>query len=434
MVSTSIQSSSLMERDRTCIWHPFTQMQTARPPIPIEKAKGLYLYSEDGKSYLDGISSWWVNLHGHAHPYLSEKIKAQSKLLDQVIFADFTHTPAVDLASRLLALLPGNMSKVFYSDNGSTAVEAALKIALQYWQNQNSKTDKIKVICFKNSYHGDTFGAMSAAGKNEFNKPFWKHLFEVESIDPPTLGQEPQSLRQLQTILNKGKAACFIFEPLILGSGGMIIYPASGLNAILQLCRQHDILTIADEVMTGFGRTGTLFACEQLSERPDLICLSKGITGGFLPLGVTACTERIYHAFLGDSLKQAFLHGHSYTANPLACASALASLDLLQQQTCTLQRQMISLCHASFCKKWKGHPKLKRCESLGTILALEYRSTQPSSYFQSLRDRLYHFFLDRGILLRPLGNVLYVLPPYCIQEEELDFIYSQIVCTLEGNL
>lgn len=430
-MATTIVTDSLVQRDRSCIWHPFTQMQTARPPIPIVKGKGLYLYAEDGRQYLDAISSWWVNLHGHAHPYIIDKIKTQADLLEHVIFADFTHAPAVDLGSRLLSILPGKMSKVFYSDNGSTAVEVALKMALQYWYNKN--INKTKVICFNNSYHGDTFGAMSAAGRNGFNKPFWKQLFDVESIDLPAKGQEDQSLKQLQSILNKGEAACFIFEPLILGSGGMTIYSGSGLDSLMQCCRQHEVLTIADEVMTGFARTGTLFACEQIKERPDLICLSKGLTGGFLPLGVTACTEKVYNAFLGSHLQQAFLHGHSYTANPLACSSALASLDLLLENRCIIQRKMIETYHRAFCEKWKSHPKLQRCESLGTILAVEYKA-EGASYFQPIRDRLYEFFLSKGILLRPLGNVIYVLPPYCIQPQELELIYNQIILTLEGDL
>lgn len=429
-MATTTFPSSLIEKDRACLWHPFTQMKLARSPIPIVRAKGVYLYGEDGRSYLDGISSWWVNLHGHAHPYIIEKIKAQAEQLEHVIFADFTHAPAVELASRLLSILPGRMSKIFYSDNGSTAVEVALKIALQYWHNQH--IPRSKVICFKNSYHGDTFGAMSAAGRNEFNRPFWKHLFDVESIDPPLKGREEASLSQLQSILTKGEAACFIFEPLVLGSGGMVIYPAEGLNRLIQTCRQHHVLTIADEVMTGFGRTGTLFACDQVREKADLMCLSKGLTGGFLPLGATACTEEIFNAFLGDHLSQAFLHGHSYTANPLACSSALASLDLLLEDSCVLQRKMIAASHREFCQTWQCHPKLKRCEGLGTILAVEY-CAESTSYFQSMRDQLYYFFLNRGVLLRPLGNVLYILPPYCIQTDELKLIYEHIITTLESK-
>ncbi len=400
-------------------------MQIANPPL-IHRAKGCYLYGEEGQCYLDAISSWWVNLHGHAHPYIAEKIGDQAQLLEHVIFADFTHPPAIELASRLLALLPSTMSKIFYSDNGSTAIEVALKLAIQFWYNQGKK--KHKVICFKKSFHGETFGAMSASGKNDFNRPFWSHLFEVEAIDPPMKEAEELSYFQLESILQKGDAACFIFEPLILGAGGMIIYPPEGLDHLLSLCQRYDVLTIADEVMTGFGRTGTLFACNQLKNAPDLICLSKGITGGFLPLAATACTERIYNAFLGDDMRCAFLHGHSYTANPIGCSSALASLDLLLDGACIRQRETIAKSHQSFCKK--GHPQFKRCESIGTILVVEYHTSE-SSYFHSMRNQLYHFFLSRGIFLRPLGNVLYVMPPYCIKVEQLQEIYDQIIKSLE---
>jgi adenosylmethionine-8-amino-7-oxononanoate aminotransferase len=434
METMSINQKSLIERDMECIWHPFTQMKTAKPPIPIVKAKGLYLYSDVGTRYIDGISSWWVNLHGHAHPYIAEKIKAQANVLEHVIFADFTHAPAVDLAERLLSLLPGNLSKVFYSDNGSTAVEAALKIALQYFYNQDSNTKKNKIICFKNSYHGDTFGAMSAAGKNVFNQPFWNKLFEVESINVPLDGMEEESFKEMRNILINNDVAAFIFEPLVQGAGGMVMYPQENLNTLLQMCKEYKVLAIGDEVMTGFGRTGSLFACDELKIKPDIICLSKGITGGFLPLGATLCTKDIYKAFLSDSKTHAFLHGHSYTANPIACASALASLDLLLQDSCAKKRKMIELSHETFCIKWKSHPKLKRCEFKGTILALEYKTNANASYFEPFRDQLYHFFLNQGILLRPLGNVLYVLPPYCIENHELEFIYSQIARTLEENL
>lgn len=424
---------SLSERDRRYVWHPFTQMKTARPHIPIVRATGAHLYDAEGRRYLDGTASWWVNLHGHAHPKIIARIAEQAEQMEHVSFADFTHPPAIDLATKLIPLLPGDMSKIFYSDNGSTANEVALKMALQYWYLKNPQNPKTKVICFKNSYHGDTFGAMSASGKNIFNRPFWSYLFDVATIDPPLKGHESASLAQLHSLLNQEDAACFIFEPLVLGTGGMITYPPEGLDALLSLCRKRHVLTIADEVMTGFGRTGTLFACERLREKPDLICLSKGLTGGFLPLGATACTETIYQAFLGDSLLQAFLHGHSYTANPLACASALASLDLLLDETCKKQRKDIALSHKTFCRAYDTHPKLKRCESLGTLLILEYR-TYNGSYFNSMRDKLYYFFLDRGILLRPLGHVLYVMPPYCMQREELQEIYEAIVFTLKGDL
>lgn len=433
-METSLQSNSFLNWN--CVWHPFTQMQTAQAPIPIIRAKGSYLYAADGRRFLDAISSWWVNLHGHTHPYIADKIRAQAMELEHVIFAGFTHLPAVDLASRLLELLPGSMSKLFYSDNGSTAVEVAIKMALQYRYNKYGNGAKTQIICFKQSYHGDTFGAMSAAGKNAFNRPFWSHLFDVHQIDSPIDGYEEAALHQLKCILHRQESACFIFEPLILGSGGMIIYSAKVLDAMIAMCRLHGVLTIADEVMTGFGRTGTLFACQQLKESVDIICLSKGLTGGFLPLGATACQEHVFKAFLGDSLQTAFLHGHSYTGNPLACSSALASLDLLLQVNCFKKREMIARCHSAFCSQWGKHPKLRRCETLGTILALEYHveSGIGSSYFQPLRDKLYAYFLEKGILLRPLGNVLYLMPPYCIEEVELKAIYQQIILTLEGSI
>lgn len=419
--------NTTLEKDLRYIWHPFTQMQTAEAPIVIERAEGAYLYASCGTRYLDAISSWWVNLHGHSHPYIAQKIQAQAQKLEHVIFADFTHAPAAELGQRLINLLPGKLAKLFYSDNGSTAVETALKIALQYWYNLN--IPKTEIICFKNSYHGDTFGAMSAAGKNGFNRPFWNKLFKVKSIDPPLAGRQERSLKQLKALIDKGKTACFIYEPLVLGAGGMITYPADGLDALLDYCRKQNVLIIADEVMTGFGRTNSLFASEQMEIQPDMICLSKGITGGFLPLGATACAQQIYDAFLDSSLNNAFLHGHSYCANPLACASALASLDLLLHESCFAQRKTIAAFHKEFCLSLQNHPKLQRCESLGTLLVVEYRSPN-TNYFQSLRDTLYRYFLEHKVLLRPLGNVLYCMPPYCITKEELELIYSLINSTL----
>lgn len=400
-----METSTTVDLDRQCIWHPFTQMQTAHDAIPIVRGEGLYLIAEDGRRYMDGISSWWVNLHGHAHPAIAARIAKQATELEQVIFAGFTHAPAVELAQRLLELLPGNMSKIFYSDNGSTAVEVAIKMALQYRYNQ--KLPSKKILCFNHSYHGDTFGAMSVASRSHFNRPFWSHLFETVCIDP---SYEPTQLDDI---------GCFIFEPLVLGSGGMRIYEASALDALLKRCHEQGVITIADEVMTGFGRTGSLFACDRLQEKPDLICLSKGITGGFLPLGATACKQFIYDAFLDERMEKAFLHGHSYTGNPISCSAALASLDLLLASDA--QRKMIEEKHAQFCREWGS--TFKRCQSLGTILAMEYD--------KPIRDRLYAHFLSKNILLRPLDNVLYVMPPYCITESELDTIYENIIETLE---
>lgn len=407
------------------LWPPFTQEKLAPPPLHIVRGKGAYLYTQEGTAILDAISSWWVNLHGHAHPYIAERISAQANCLEHVLLAGCTHPPALELADRLIHLLPKPLAKIFYSDNGSTVIEAALKMAFQYWYNK--KQPKKTVISFKGGYHGDTFGAMSAAGKNFFNKPFWSHLFDVQWIDPPIQGND--SLSQLNHLLQQNDVACFIFEPLILGAGGMIPYSAEGLNRLIKRCHDNNVLTIADEVMTGFGRTGTLFACEQLDVTPSILCLSKGITGGFLPLGVTACQEEIYQAFYSDQKEHAFLHGHSYTGNPLACASALANLDLLEHPSCIVQRKEIEESHAVFCRAFSPHPFIKRCESLGTILIVEY-VTDEVSYFHPIRDTLYQLFLDAGILVRPLGPVLYILPPYCITQKELQHIYNTILRSL----
>lgn len=423
--------SNLIPRDAACVWHPFTQAHTAQPPIPIVSGQGSYLHAADGSRYLDAISSWWVNLHGHAHPYIAEKISSQAHTLEHVIFAGFTHENGIVLAERLTHLLPGKMSRIFYSDNGSTSVEIALKMAIQYWHNRNPSTEKIHIVRFKHSYHGDTFGAMSAAGRHELNQPFWPYLFTTHSIDPPEKGFEESSLLQLKAILETYSCACFIFEPLVQGAGGMRTHSPQGLSALLKLCKAHHVLCIADEVMTGFGRTGPLFASSTLDISPDIICMSKGLTGGFLPLGATACTEEIYQAFLSSNPCKAFLHGHSYTANPLACAAALASLDLLEKHACTHQREKIHISHASFIQRYGQHPRLRRCEALGTLLILEYASKGESSYFDALRDKLYSYFISKKILLRPLGNVLYVMPPYCISSQELSEIYDNILITLE---
>lgn len=364
--------------------------------------------TEKGEGHLDGISSWWVNLHGHAHPYIARAIATQAHQLEHVIFADYSHPPAITLAQRLLGHLHAGLTRIFYSDNGSTAVEVAVKMALQYWHNQG--VPKRKIVALKGAYHGDTFGAMAVSGKCSYHAPFWPYLFPVESIDP--------SPEALLPHLEKGDVACFVFEPLLQGAGGMRLYSADTLKEMMRLCKEFETLTVSDEVMTGFGRTGPLFATP---EPPDLIALSKGITGGFLPLGATACREEIYAAFLSDERGKALLHGHSYTGNPLACAAALANLDLLEEPQCTQRRSTIAQQHQAFCAKWTGHPELIRIETLGTVLILEYRTWT--------REQLLAYFRKRRMLLRPLGQVLYVMPPYCIGVD-LEKIYAAIEETL----
>lgn len=417
---------SLSSRDQKVIWHPYTQSELSEPPIAIVKGEGVWLYDNEGKKYIDAISSWWVNIHGHAHPYIAEKVSKQLNTLEHVIFAGFTHEPAIVLAERLIQLLPDNQTRIFYSDNGSTATEVAIKMAIQFWGNQDIK--KNKIIAFEHAYHGDTFGAMSISARSAFTQSFNALLFDVIHIPFPGDGQHEKTIEALKKVIgeNENEIAAFIFEPLLLGAGGMLMYPASVLDSLIELCQLNDILTIADEVMTGFGRTGKYFAIDYLKNNPDIMCLSKGITGGTMPLGVTSCSEKIYNGFLSLNRAKTFFHGHSYTANPLACTAALASLDLLTDQKCVDDMKRITDLHQSFLEKHKNTSFMKNLRSLGTILALDLLSADASSYFNPLRDKLYNFFLAKNILMRPLGNTIYIMPPYCISNTELNIIYKAI--------
>jgi len=423
---------SLSQRDRRSIWHPFTPQKYMPDPIPIVKAEGLYLIDENGKRYMDAISSWWVNLHGHAHPYIAKKVYEQALKLEQVIFAGFTHEPAITLAERILNILPNGFSKIFYSDNGSTSTEVAIKMALQCWWNETGPSFqpraasqcRNKILAFKNSYHGDTFGAMSVSERSVFTLAFQDKLFEVIFIDAPQTSEQHDDLPF-------DEIACFIYEPLVQGAGGMNMYSADGLNALVKKCHQHDIICIADEVMTGFGRTGKLFASEYCEEKPDIICLSKGLTGGTMALGVTACNERIYSAFLTEDKKKTFFHGHSFTANPLACTAALASLELLQISDCTPylaggQVEMISEMNINFLEKLKTKSNIKNPRCLGTILAFELESAD-NDYLNNISTVITEKALAKGIYIRPLGNTVYIMPPYCIKEDELNYVYQVIL-------
>ncbi|MNK20178.1 Adenosylmethionine-8-amino-7-oxononanoate aminotransferase [compost metagenome] len=419
---------SLAARDAQVIWHPYTQMKNPLPHIPIVSGEGVYLFDEAGKKYIDAVSSWWVNIHGHAHPYIAAKVAEQLNTLEHVIFAGFTHEPAVRLAERLLPLLPGKQSKAFYSDNGSTAVEVALKMCLQYWVN-TGKQDRKKIIAFKEAYHGDTFGAMSVSGRSIFTDPFNQLLFDVEFIDLPNA----QNIEQLKSRINylSNEVACFIFEPMVLGASGMLMYEAQYLDQLLESCQKHGILTIADEVMTGFGRTGRYFSCEALANKPDIFCLSKGLTGGTMPLGITTCNATIFDGFLSDDKLKTLYHGHSFTANPVACAASLASLDILLSPETLQNIQRVEAQHRGFAESIKGHPKLKAIRQAGTILVMEWETGDDTSYLSGLRDKLYLYFLERGIVLRPLGNILYILPPYVISNEDLAYIYQTILQALK---
>ena len=413
---------TLTERDAKHIWHPYTQQHQAKPPIPIVSAKGTYLYDEENRRYIDAVSSWWVIIHGHSHPYIVEKVVAQLHQLDQVIFAGFTHQPAIELGEKLLSILPANQQKVFYTDNGSTAIEVALKMCLQYWFNKGIK--RKKVITFYNGYHGDTFGAMSVSGRNAWTAPFDSFLFEVIFIDTPT-AENIESLKET-IALHANDLACFIYEPIVQGSAGMLMYGALELDELMAHCRQHQVLMIQDEVFTGFGRTGKNFATDHLITQPDLMCFSKGLTGGTMPLGITTCTAEIHQAFLSENKLKTLFHGHSFTANPLACTAALASIELLLDSVTQDSIHQISNRHREFALKIHTHPKVKDVRQCGTILAIEWETDSGTSYFSDLRNVLYDFFLEKGILMRPLGNVIYILPPYCISDQDLSYIYTTI--------
>ncbi len=413
------------KKEVSYIWHPFTQMKKSEEPIHIIKAKDCTLFAADGTTYLDAISSWWVNLHGHSNEYISKKISEQSNTLEHVIFAGFTHTPAIELSKKLIGILPHNFKKIFFSDDGSTSVEVAIKMVFQYWHNKGD-SKKVKLIAFENAYHGDTFGAMSASARNAFNIPFAHNLFDVHHIPLPNKNNIEELCNHFNTLIDTGSVAAFIFEPLVQGSAGMHMYEASYLDKLISIAQQQNVFCIADEVMTGFGRTGKTFAIDYLVNKPDIICLSKGITGGFMPLGVTCCTQQIFDAFYADEIGQTFFHGHSYTANPLACTAANASIELLLKEDCQQQIASINDFHKQFADEIRNLVIVKEVRIKGTILAIELNSGEGSSYFHAIKKDAYNFFLEHGILLRPLGNVIYILPPYCISKLELKRIYEVI--------
>ena len=397
------------------IWHPYTQEATEPPPIPIDQGKGAYLYTRDGRRLIDGISSWWVNLHGHGHPLIAAAIAAQACKLEHVIFAGFTHEAAEELAERLAPILPAELDRVFYSDNGSTAVEAALKIAIQYWYNQG-QTKKHRIVALEHAYHGDTIGAMSVSADSPFTAAFEVLRLPVFRV---------RNAAELEELVSKreDEIAAMIVEPLVQGAGGMKMYPASELKRFQQLCAEHSVLLIADEVFTGLGRTGRMFACEHAGITPDLMCISKGLTGGFLPFAVTVCRSEIYSAFHSTDRSRTFFHGHSYSGNPLGCAAANATLKIFETEPVFERITAIERIHEARLADFRQHPTVVDARMLGTISAIELRSGD-AGYLSSVRSRLYNFFIEHGVLLRPLGNVVYIVPPYVIRQDDLHYTYE----------
>lgn len=420
---------NINELDQKYIWHPYTQMKTYGEHIAIVKGEGSRIVDNKGNVYIDAISSWWVNLHGHSHPYIAEKVYDQMMTLEHVIFGGFTHEPATQIADRLSKHLPDNQQKFFFSDNGSTAVETALKMTTQYWKNKGEK--RARFLAFEDAFHGDTFGAMSAGGRSVFSEAFADLLFEVAHLPVPTAGNEEKAIAALEKELERDDIAGFIYEPLVQGAAGMICYEPEILNEMILRCKKKGVLCISDEVMTGFYRTGTFMASQQCETPSDILCMSKGLTGGVLPMALTTCTLDIYNVFLGDTIGQAFLHGHSFTANPIGCATALASLDLLEKEACQERIREINKKHLLFKEEIAAHPMAANLYVRGTIFRMEFDQGGETSYEHKLRDQLYDFFMDRGLLLRPLGNVVYILPPYCVSNEELDEIYDGIRAALD---
>ena len=421
--------STLLQEDQQYVWHPFTQMLTAKTPLPIVRAKDASLFTEDGREYLDCNSSWWVNTHGHGHPYLKQALMDQFDQIDHVIFAGATHPKAVELSKRVLEIMPDNLAKVFFSDDGSTAVEVALKMVFQYWHNLGQP--RRRVLALEGAYHGDTFGAMSVGQRGVFNAPFEHLFFDIDFLPFPSLEKEAACLRQAEDFFSSGAFAGMIVEPLVQGSAGMCMYRPEFLEALFALARQHGVLIICDEIMTGWGRTGKLFAMDHIASKPDIVCLSKGLTGGVMSLGLTVTTQAIFDAFLAPETVKALLHGHSYTGNPLACAVACANLDLVAAPLFFENIHRIAAQHTQFALRLSGHPKLQEVRQLGTIIALEIKQETGTSYFSPLRDRAYDYFLENGLLIRPLGNVVFINPPYCMTNTELEKVYSTIIAFLE---
>ncbi len=416
------------------LWHPFTHEGADPAPLQIRRGDGVFLETQDGRRILDAISSWWVNLHGHSHPAIAAAIAEQASRLEHVLFAGFSHEPAEELASRLGRIVPAPLRHIFFSDDGSTAVEIALKLAVQYWRNCGHP-EKCRIVALENAYHGDTVGAMSVSDDSPFTAPFESLRLPVLRTHSAYCAHCPVGLKRAtchieclgrleQLLAERGhEIAAVIVEPLLQGAGGMIVHPEEFLTGIRRLTAARDVLLIADEVLTGFGRTGRMFACERAGVAPDFMCVAKGLTGGFLPLAATIMTDRVHDAFTGADRSRSFFHGHSYTANPIACAAANANLQIFDTEPVFERIAAIEKVHAARLPAFAAHPGVADVRHIGTVAAVELK-VPDAGYLSSLRPRLYEFFLNRGVLLRPLGNVVYVLPPYVITPDQLNFVYD----------
>ena len=422
----SMATKNLSERDKKHLWHPLTQHKLHPEMVGLKKAKGALLFDENGKEYIDGIASWYTSMYGHCNDFIVQKVYAQMQQLDQVVFSGFTHEPAVKLSEELIEILPNNQDKLFFSDNGSTATEIGIKMALQFHFNQGNKRNVL--LAFENGFHGDTFGAMSVSGLSVYNGPFKDFFIEVERIPVPTKENIEDILMQLGKRLQKNNIAGFIYEPLVQGAATMKMHEAEDLNRILGLLQNNEVLTIADEVMTGFGKTGTFFASDQIETKPDIICLSKALTAGLMPMAITSCTRNVYDAFYSDDITKGLFHGHTYTANPLSCTAALAGIELLRSDEIQNNIKRIIKSHGIFNKGIKLHPKVARTRQCGIIYALDLNIEM--ARYGNLRDKLFTHFMDNGVFLRPLGNTIYILAPYIISNQQLQKVYATIKSVL----
>ena len=420
---------NLTERDGQYLWHPYTQHKTSKPPIAIVKGEGALLWDDSNKEYIDAIASWWVNPFGHSNRFIADAIYMQLTTLEHVLFGGFTHEPAVVLSEKLMEILPKNQKKIFFSDNGSTAVEVAIKVALQYFFNKGEK--KTTIIAFENAFHGDTFAAMAASGISFYTQAFEGMFIDIVRIPVPIKGQEEASFQALAKAIKNNNCAGFIFEPLVQGAAGMVMYEPEALDELIKICQESKVLTIADEVMTGFGKTGKTFACDYLQTQPDMMCLSKALTGGTIPMAITTFTQDLFDAFYSDDINKALFHGHTFTANPTGCAAALASLELLQTDEMQTNIARVNQSHLEFQKHIEKHPKVTTTRVLGVIFALEIKTENQASYYGTLRNKLYDFFIENGIVLRPVGNIVYILPPYIITDSQLQKIYELVESALE---
>lgn len=421
---------NLQERDKAHLWHPLTQHKLHPNHLAITKAKGALLFDENGNSYIDGIASWYTCMYGHCNAYIIEKVTEQLTKLDQVVFSGFTHEPAIKMSEKLIAILPNNQQKIFFSDNGSTSVDVAIKMALQYHFNQGEK--RTKIIALEDAFHGDTFGAMSVSGLSVYNGPFEDFLLTIERIDVPNQENIQQVLSKFTSILDSGEVAAFIFEPLVQGAAAMKMYDATLLDQLIKIAQEKNVLCIADEVMTGFGKTGKNFASDYLEYSPDIMCLSKSLTGGIVPMALTTCTQKVYNAFYDNEIGKGFFHGHTYSANPLGCTAISAGIDLLTSNEMQNNIVRIEKEHQLFNEKIKNHPMVKSTRQIGVIFALDLDIKMDR--YGNLRDKLFQFFMKNGVCLRPLGNTIYILPPFVISNSELHKIYSTIKTALENIL